>query len=439
MDPIIIAALGIVAILVLVALGMQIGIVLFTVAFFGLIAVRGLDAALQTMALVPYTSAANYSFAIFPMFILMGEFMSASGILEQFFAAARAWMGRLPGGLGVAVVAACTAMAACTGSSLASTALMSRVAIPEMKKYGYDVVSCAGLIAAVGPLAVLIPPSIYMVFYSMFTGENVGKLLLAGFIPGFMSAALYTLLILFRAWRRPDLWPRGPSSTWKEKLSSLKGMIAVFVVIFLIIGGLYGGIFTPSEVGAIGAFIALLMLLASKVKRPSTLWSSISKSVWSTACIVGGIYLVILGALMLTRFLVLSGASQAMAGWISTIGSPAWVKLAGFVLIYLVLGCFLDAYGMLAITLPITYPLVIALGYDGIVYGIIVIIMVEAGAITPPFGITVYTVKTVLGSEVEVMDIFRNSQWFLIPMLAMVAIVMAFPQIVLWLPSIVMK
>ena len=429
MDPLIMGFLGLAGIFVLVVLGMRIAFATALVGFVGLWSMKNIVVAGKVVGFLPHGIVAHYSLSVIPLFIIMGYYAFYAGLTDDIFYTARQWVGHLPGGLAIASVFGCAGFAACTGASTASAAIMGRVAIPEMRRYGYHPRLAAGVVAASGTLASLIPPSVILVIYGIITEQSIGALLIGGFIPGVISAAIYAGMIYTRVKITPELGELQPNVSWKEKLKALKGTWGVLVLIVLIIGGIYSGIFTPTEAGGAGAFSAFLMALAMRRLSLARLKESLLETGRTTIMI----FSIIVGVLIFVRFLALTGLPSSFAEFVIALPIPKLLIILLLMSLYVFLGMFLDAIGMMMLTLPIIFPAVMALGYDPIWFGIIIVKMCEICLITPPVGLNVYIVRSV-APDIPLEEIFRG----IIPFVAMdvltVALFIAFPQIITFLP-----
>jgi C4-dicarboxylate transporter, DctM subunit len=423
------------AVLLLIAARIPIGAVLGGVAFFGIAALRDIDVALGLIKDTPFEFSANWSLSAIPMFLLMGSVAHHSGISQALFRAARLWLAGLPGGLAVATNLACAAFAAASGSSVATAAAMGRIAIPEMLAQGYDKALTTGVVASAGTLGSLIPPSILFVLYGIFAEVSIVKLLIAGVFPGLLTAAVYTVMIIVRCRLNPALAPRMDpemlAASRGERMQALGAVWPLVVLILGIIGGLYGGIVTPTEAGAGGAFLAFVIALAQRRMSMAMVRDSLVEAIAATA----RIFFVAFGAVMYTKFLALSG----MPGYLGTlIGGwaldPILLVVAASI-IYLVLGMFLDPLGLLLLTLPVLLPMFEALNLDLIWFGVLVVKFLEIGLLTPPVGFNVYVIKSVVGDSIPLETIFRGVAWFLACEVLIVVLLVAFPQISLYLPN----
>jgi tripartite ATP-independent transporter DctM subunit len=430
MDPITIGLLGCVALLILLIIGMPIAFATALIGFLGIFVIKSWSVAAGTVGYLVYPLAAHYTLSVIPMFILMGYFAFYAGLTSDIFSVGRKWVGHLPGGMAIATVFGCAAFAASSGSSTASAAVMGKVAIPEMKKYHYDNKLSAGVVAASGTLASLIPPSAILVVFGVIVEESIGKLLIAGFLPGMLSAFIYALMLYVWARIKPEMAPVTSEFHLKEALASLKYVWGIGLLFILVIGGLYMGVFTPTEAGAAGAFGAFAIALFSL--RLS--WSNLFESLLETARATVMIFMIIIGVLIFMRFLALSGVSRAFIEAVQALPVPRWIILSGFLAFYVILGMFMDAIGMLTLTLPLMFPIIVGLGYHPIWFGIIAVKMCEVCLISPPIGLNVYMVRGV-APDIPLEDMFKG----VIPFLAMdiltLIILIIFPQIATFLPS----
>ena len=423
-------------VLLLIAIRMPIGVALGVVSFLGFTILRNERVAFAVMAQTPFEVAANWGLSAIPMFILMGAVAHATGISEALFKAARLWLSGLPGGLAVATNFASAGFAAASGSSVATSATMGRLAIPEMLKAGYAPTLATGVVASSGTLGALIPPSIMFVIYGVFAEVSITKLLIAGVIPGILTAAVYTIMIVGRCMWDPSLAPalkdQPPRETiWRERWLSLLPVWPILVLIFGIIGGLYGGIFTPTEAGAAGAFLACVVAAVQRRLTLPVIRESVMEAVKTTA----QLFFVAYGAVMYTRFLALVGMPNMMVDMIGDWAVDPTLLLVAISLIYVVLGMFLDPLGVLLLTLPIVQPMFAALGLDPIWLGVIVVKYIEIGLLTPPVGFNAYVVKNVVGDSIPLETIFRGIGWFLACEVVIMVLILGFPELSLWLPN----
>ena len=424
---------GIGAVLVLIALRIPIGAALGIVSILGIMALRGPGVAAGLVKTIPFEFAASWSLSAVPMFLLMGAVAHFCGISSDLFRAARLWLGRLPGGLAVAANFACAGFSAASGSSLATAAAMGRITIPEMTNQGYDKGLSTGVVAAAGTLGSLIPPSILMVIFGIFTETSIAKLLIAGILPGVLTALVYTVMITVRCSLDPSLAPRvQEEATLSEKLKALRAVWPLLLLIAGIVGGIYSGLVTPTEAGAFGAFLSLVIAV---LKRTMS-WQVFKNSVMEALVGTSQLFFVAIGAVLLTRFLALSGVPFFLSELIGTWALHPILLVLATSLIYLLLGMFLEPLGLMLLTLPVLLPLFEALNVDLIWLGVLVIKYLEIGLMTPPVGLNVYIVKSVVGDEVPLGTIFRGVGWFLGCELLIVSLLVAFPQISLFLPEL---
>lgn len=424
---------GIGLLLLLIALRIPIGVALGSVAILGVMVLRGPGVAAGLVKTIPFEFAANWSLSAVPMFLLMGAVAHFCGISTDLFRAARLWLGNLPGGLAVAANFACAGFSAASGSSLATAAAMGRITIPEMTNQGYDKGLSTGVVAAAGTLGSLIPPSILMVIYGIFTQTSVAKLLIAGILPGILTAVVYTVMITARCLLNPALAPRVQEQTnLREKFEALRDIWPLLLLVAGIIGGIYTGIVTPTEAGAFGAFLSFVI---GFLKRKMT-WRVFKDSVQEALIGTSQLFFVALGAVLLTRFLALSGVPVYLGELLGTWALHPILLVVATSLIYLLLGMFLEPLGLMLLTLPVLLPMFEALNLNLIWLGVLVIKYLEIGLMTPPVGLNVYVVKNVVGDEVPLGTIFNGVAWFLGCELLIVTLLVAFPQISLLLPDL---
>jgi C4-dicarboxylate transporter, DctM subunit len=435
MDGLALSAVCLVAVLGLIALRTPIGIALATVSFGGFWYLRNFNTALSVLREIPYAFAANWDLSAIPMFLLMGSIVYASGIATQLFKAARLWLSGFPGGLAVAANIASAGFAAGCGSSVASAAAMARLAIPEMLNAGYEKGLATGVVASAGTIAALIPPSILLVLFGIFAETSIVDLLIAGIIPGLLTAAAYTLMIMVRCRINPSLAPshfEHVDDLWRERWRSLAEIWPLVLIVFGIFGGLYTGTLTPTEAGAGGAFLSLVVAFAQRRMNIKLLWGALREAMLTTS----QIFFVGIGALMFTRLLSLSGASATLAELVAPLSLEPLLVLTAITVVYLVLGMFLDPIGIMLITMPVFLPLLRELGFELVWFGVLVVKFIEIGMLTPPLGFNVFVVKGVVGDMIPLTTIFRGVGWFLVCDLIVVILMIAFPQLSLYLPGL---
>jgi tripartite ATP-independent transporter DctM subunit len=368
---------------------------------------------------------------VIPFFIMMGSFAASAGITTDLYRMAKAWLGHLPGGLAIATTWGTALWSAISGSSTATAAVMGRMAVPEMIAHGYDRKLAAGSVAAGAAMDALIPPSVVMIVYGLLTESSIAPLLIAGFIPGFFEALSFAVLIYVMARRNPRLAPAAERVPWGGRVRSifLAGNWPFTAIFLLVFGGIYFGVFTPTEAGAIGAFGTFLTaLFLGRLNR-----RTLMEGLLETGKVSVMLFIIIAGVLIFSRFLAFSGFTRTATDYIVSLGMPPMMILVGFLIVYLILGCFLDAIGMMALTLPIFGPIVEKLGFEMIWFGILVVKMIEIALITPPVGLNVYVLRGVL-PQVPTAEIFRGTLPFLWVQFVNVLLILLFPDLVLWLP-----
>ena len=415
--------------LVMVFGGVRVFAAAAMVGLFGTIHIIGWDAGAGLIGTIPHSKAINYVLSVLPMFILIGFIAYHAGLTHALFNAARAWVGWVPGGLAVASVFATAGFAAVSGASTATAAVFSRVAIPHMLEHGYDRRLAAGVVAAGGTLASLIPPSAILVIYAIIVEESVGTLILAGFLPGVVSALIYAALIIGQCIWKPEMGRPIASPPMGERIRTIPGTIPIFAVVAIIFSAMYTGWATPTEAGALGAFVVLCIALFNGMQ-----WPSLREALIETSKLTVMIFALVWGILIFVRFLGFAGLPQAFAEFLISLPLPPVVVMIMILLGYAVLGMFMDAIGMLLLTLPVVYPAVIALGYDPIWFGIIVVKMCEVCLITPPVGLNCYVVSAVR-PDIPLGDVFRGVGPFFAADAATIGLFLAFPEIITWLPN----
>jgi tripartite ATP-independent transporter DctM subunit len=435
MDPVTIGILGVVLVFVLLFAGMPIAFALMLTGFLGISYLASLEAALPVVARTIYEVASYYPYTVIPLFIVMGGFAGSSGLTKDMYGAFDKWFRRLPGGLGIATIGACAGFAAVSGSSVATAATMGTVALPEMKRYGYADTLATGSVAAGGTLGFLIPPSIGFVVFGMLTEQSIGKLLVAGILPGLLLAVAYAGTIVAMVKIKPELAPIGHEAiSWSDRITSLKGIWEPLLLFFIVMGGIYAGFFTPTEAGAVGATV---LLLVSLLKGKLT-WTNLVAALLEAVRISVMVLVLVAGANVFSYFLALSTIPMQIASWASDIEVSRYVVHVVIILIYLFLGCFLDAISMMVLTMPVIYPVVLALNFDPIWFGVIAVLMMEAGLITPPMGLNIFTVAGV-SQDVSVETIFKGVTPFLFAVFLIVILITLFPGIALMLPKMMLR
>ena len=445
-DDLTIGLFGIVLLVALVLAGVRVFVAAALAGFVGLVLLRGWSTAIAIVGTIPHSKTVTYALSVLPLFILIGFLAFHAGFTKRLFETARNWVGWVPGGLAVSTVFASAGFAAVSGASTATAAVFSRVAIPDMVKHGYHRRLIAGVVAAGGTLASLIPPSAILVIYAIIVEQSVGKLLLAGLLPGLVSVLIYTVLIVGMCTAKPQLGASITGVSFKERIESLPGALPILLVVGTIFGALYTGFATPTEAGALGAAIIFLLYFGRSLLQESfsSFRENMFKALMETAKLTVMIFTLIWGVFIFVRFLGYAGLPSAFADWVVTLNVSPLVIMIGILLAYAILGMFMDAIGMLILTLPVVFPAVIALGYDPIWFGVIVVKMAEICLITPPIGLNCFVVagvsrelQTSSGTSLSIplQDVFRGVGPFFVADVVTVAILLIFPDIVLWLPN----
>ncbi len=432
MDPVTVGILGCVLLVVLLFLGMPIAFVMMFVGFSGIWALSSLDAALPKVAETVWGVANNYPYTIIPLFILMGSFAGSGGITRELYNTFDKWARRLPGGLGIATIAACAAFGAVSGSSVAAAAAMGSVALPEMRRFGYDPKLGCGVIAAGGTLSFLIPPSLGFVVYGMLTEQSIGKLLISGILPGLLMSGAFIACVIVLVGLNPALAPRSTEKvTFRDKLIALKGVWEVLLVFFIVMGGIYLGFINPTEAGAIGATSLFIIVIIKRKLTKQNLFSALLEMARISIMVL----FLVAGATLFSYFLALSTIPTAVSTWIAGLGVSKYIILVIIVAIYFLLGCFLDSVSMMVLTLPVIFPVIVTIGFDPIWFGVLLVLMMEAGLITPPVGLNIYTIAGI-AKDVPMGTIFRGAMPFLLSIIGTAIILTVFPQIATYLPNL---
>jgi C4-dicarboxylate transporter DctM subunit len=434
MSPISIGVIGLVVLFGFLALGIPIGFAMALVGFAGYAVIAGLPAALTQIGTVPFTTVSSYTLTVLPLFILMGEFAFTSGLVRGAYFAMHKWVGHLPGGLAIATVGASAAFAAVCGSSVASASLMTSVAYSEMKSYQYNPKLALGSIACGGTLGILIPPSNAMILYCIFSDQSVGQLFMAGFLPGILLTLLFIIVVYVTVKIDPTQGPRAREVTWHEKLSAIKDIWPVAILAIFVLGGIWGGVFSPAEAAGAGAFGALVIGLVRRQITKKNVMTSLTNTVKTTAMI----FTILIGAMIFNYFIVVAQIPTVLATFVENLALPPMGVLLAVLVVYLILGSLMDTMAMTVLTLPIFVPMLLNLGFDLVWFGIVFVIMCEMALVTPPIGMNVFVVSGMAG-DVPMYTIFRGITPFLLAMVLCLALVIAFPQIALFLPHSMIK
>lgn len=431
MDPIAVGVIGIVCLVVLLFLGTQVGICMLIVGFFGFASIVGINGALGILKTVFYTTGSSYTLTVIPLFVLMGQFAFYSGLSKQLYDACYKLLGRLPGGLGVATVGACAFFSAICGSSTATAATFGSVALPEMKRYNYDQGLATGAVVSGGTLGILIPPSVGFIVYGVITEQSIGKLFAAGLLPGVVLCLCYMAVVVIQCLRKPNLGPRSERFTFGEIFLSLIRVIPVLVLFIAVIGGMFLGVFTANEGSAIGAFGSFLYMIW---RRAASL-ENITKSLMDTARTTAMIFLIMIGAYTFGYFLAVSQIPMTLAAYISEIAVNRYVILVLILVLYIFMGCLMDSLSMILLTVPIFFPVIQALGFDPIWFGVLMVLMQEMGQITPPIGMNIFVIKGIVGDSVPTVKIMKGVIPHVFALIIAIIIMIIFPQIPLFLPN----
>src|SRR5512135_2133995 len=425
-----VAILGFVALFALMLLRVPVGMAMGLVGVSGFGYLVGGTPALKLVGQTSMRTVTDYTFGVIPMFLLMGTFVSNSGMSRDLFRTANGFVGHLRGGLGFATVAACGGFAAICGSSVATAATFSAVAYPEMRRFGYPQSFATGVIAAGGTLGAMLPPSTVLAVYGIITEQDIGKLFIAGILPGILAASMYISTVAIIGFVRPGFLPRTPRHSWKERVAGLRDIWATMLLFVFVIGGLYGGLFTPTEAGGMGAGGAFLIgALRGRLDR-----GDIREALLQATRTAAAVFTVLIGALLFGYFLTITQTPQKVTAFLTGLGLGSYGVLALIMLMYLVLGCLMDAMAMIILTVPIIFPVIIHLGFDPIWFGIIIVMTVELGLIHPPVGMNVFVIKSVV-KDVSFATIFKGVIPFVATDLVRLVILIAFPLLATWLPQ----
>jgi len=430
-SPTAIALLGILLMFILMMLRMPVGFAMLFAGFLGFSFFVSPGAAYSMLSTDLWGSLASYGLSVIPMFVFMGQLAFRSGVTENLYSMAYKWVGNLKGGIALTTIAASTAFAAICGSNSATAATMGTIALPQMKKYGYDPALSTGSVAAGGTLGVVIPPSVVTIVIALQTGQPIALLFIANIIPGLLLAALFLLTVAFVCMKNPEIGPAGPKTTFREKIASLPGVLETLILFLLVIGGLYAGWFTPTEAGAAGSFGALIIALLQRKLDLKSFIQAVTDTLRTSAMVI----MLIAGAVVFGRFLTVTRFPFMLAEWAAALPVTPFLILLVVIMIYTLGGALMDALGFLTLSIPIFFPLIVALGYDPVWYTVLITIITTMGAITPPVGVNVFIVKG-LSPENSIATVFRGAIWFMVAYLICIALMLLFPQIVLFLPNL---
>jgi len=434
-DPVTVGLLGVVVVFLLLFMGMPIALACMFVGFAGISYLASFEAALPVVASTTWEVTSFYAYTVIPLFIIMGGFATNSGLTSELFSTFDKWLRKLPGGLGIATIAACAGFAAVSGSSVATAAAMGTIAIPEMKRYNYDPRLSTGCVAAGGTLGFLIPPSIGFIVYGMLTEQSIGKLLVAGIMPGLILALSYAGTVLLMVKVNPSLAPVRPEPvSWADRFRALGGVWEAMALFALVIGGIYLGFFTPTEAAAVGATVMGLVALAKRRLSGPDLIAGLMDAVRISVMVL----FLVAGANVFSYFLALSTIPMQVATWAAELTISRYLIFAVILIIYLFLGCLLDAISMMVLTLPVIFPVITTLNFDPIWFGVVAVLMMEAGLITPPMGLNVFTVAGTV-PEVPLETIYRGTIPFLLSIFVVAILLTVFPKIALFMPMMMSR
>ncbi|MBN1545620.1 MAG: TRAP transporter large permease [Syntrophaceae bacterium] len=431
MSPTEAGIIGFIVLVILMFMKMPVGFVMTLVGFAGFGLLVSWNASLSLIARDFYSVFSSYNLTVIPLFVFMGQCAFHSGISTRLFNAAHKFIGHLPGGLAIATIGACAAFSAICGSTSATAATMASVTLPEMSKHRYDPSLATGVVAAGGSLGILIPPSTIFIVYSIMTEQSIGKLFMAGVLPGILLSLLFILTILLWTLINPEVGPRGPRFTLKEKIASLSGLIETLILFVLVMGGLFIGIFTPTEAAGIGACGTLVIAVIGRHLS----WKAFLRALDDTVRITCMIMVIVAGATVFGHFLAVTRIPIDIGTWVGSLSLPPFLIMAMVIMVYVLLGCLMDSLAMVMLTIPVFFPVVTTLGFDPVWFGVIIVLVAEIGVITPPIGINVYVVAGV-ARDVPLHIIFKGTVWMMTALLGTVILLMLFPQIALYLPGL---
>jgi len=429
LSPNIVGVIGIIVLLITLIARMWIGFAMGLIGFLGFAYIVGIGPAFKVLATVPFTTLSNYTISVIPLFILMGVIAGNTGISEALYRAANVWMGQVRGGLAMATCVACAAFAAICGHSGVGTITFGKVAVPEMKRYNYDDSLATACVAAGGSLGFLIPPSLGFILYAILTEESVGKLFIAGIFPGILLTLLFIIIIGIIARINPRLAPPGLKTSFKQKITSLRYTWAMLLLFLLVMGGIYGGVFTPTEAGAIGAIGAIIIALVGRQLTRHNFIESLKETLRTSGMILA----IIMGAFIFMRFLTVTKLPFSLSEMVVNLPFDRYIIFIFIIVLYVILGMFMDIMPIIVLTVPILFPVVTALGFDPVWYGVVMILVIEMGLITPPIGMNVFILSGVSG--ISIGTIFRGVWPFVAAELICIALITTFPQIALYLPN----
>ncbi|MDG2268437.1 MAG: TRAP transporter large permease [Alphaproteobacteria bacterium] len=423
--------LGLILVIVLITLGLPIAFSMATIGFLGLVFIIGIEPSLAMIGQIFFDNGMNYTLSILPLFLLMGNFVVKAGLADDLYSAANAWLRHKKGGLAMATIIACGGFSSVCGSSLATAATMAKIALPSMKKFGYPDSLATGAIAAGGTLGILIPPSMILVIYGIITSQDIGQLFLAGIIPGLLGITGYILAIKISIFFNKNSFKTQSNLSFIKKIKSLKGVIGILSLFFIVMGGIYTGVFTATEAGGVGAFGSLLIVI---IKKKFSI-KSFSETLIETAKVTTMLFFLLFGAIIFSNFINLAGLPNDLKNFLSLFNFNLFTLLIGIFILYLILGMILESLSMMMLTVPIFYPLVQEMGGNLIWFGILVVVAVEISLITPPIGLNVHVLKTIVKDKVSLRTIFIGVSPFVAMDIIRIIILLLIPGITLFLPN----
>jgi tripartite ATP-independent transporter DctM subunit len=424
--------IGIAIMVTLILLGVNIGMAMFAIGFLGFAYVVDVKAAFSLFKTVPFSQAASFSLSVIPLVIVMGKFAFRSGLSDGLFDASRKWFSKMPGSLGIATIAAAAGFSAICGSTVATAATMTTIALPEMRKYGYDPGLATGTIVAGGTLGVLIPPSTVFILYGIVAEQSIGRLFAAGVVPGLLLALLYSLTVLLICKLRPGSAPPAQSFSWGERIRSIRGVGPVVLLFIAVIGGMFTGFFTANEAASIGAVIGLVFMAIRRKLTLRTLFTCLRDSISTTAMI----FQVLLGAYVFNYFLSVTRLPTNLAEFVVNLNLNRYIVVLFIMVVFLVLGCIMDSIPIVLLTVPIFLPIIQELGFDPIWYGVLMVLASDQGLMTPPVGMNVYVVAG-MAKDIPMQKIFAGTVPFVAAIFVCIVIAVFFPQLSLWLPTLI--
>ncbi len=431
MTPTLTGIVGFAALILLIFLRMPVGFAMALVGIAGFAKIISLDAAFSMAAKDIFNIFGSYSLTVIPLFILMGQIAFHAGISSRLFHTVYKFIGHWPGGMGIATIGACSGFSAISGSTNATAATMAAITIPEMRRYHYRDSLGAGAVAAGGSLGILVPPSVIFIVYGIMTEQSIGKLFIAGILPGILLTALFMLVIAIWALLDPTVAPRGEKASWPERFKSLSGVAETLVLFIMVMGGLFAGLFTPTEAGGIGAFGTLVVACVRRNLSRDSFFQAL-KETTRISCMI---LVIVAGATIFGHFMAVTRIPFTIAAWVGGLALPPYAIISLIIMVYIAGGCLIDALALIMLTIPIFYPVVTALGYDPIWFGVVIVLVTQIGVITPPVGINVYVVQSVM-PDIPLGDIFKGVLPYLAALIVAVALIIAFPGLTLYLPGL---